>query len=111
MSDIQNLKAKLSKLEAKNYFDALLPKTSGWFSRKLMVALAVVAALIILGRDNMSSIINWIGFIAIAYIVSQAVHDVFSSRDDRISRCKLIDAMAKDGLTKEEIASLPSDHA
>ena len=40
MSKIDDLKTKLSKLEASAHFDSLLPKNSGWLSRKLIVALA-----------------------------------------------------------------------
>ena len=54
MASIESLKAKLSKLEASSHFDTLLPKTSGWLSRKLLILLAVLAGMIYLGRDNLS---------------------------------------------------------
>lgn len=106
MSKIDDLKTKLAKLEASTHFDSLLPKSSGWLSRKLIVALAAIATLIIIGRDNQAAIINWVGILALAYLVVQAGHDVFSGRDDRITRCKLIDAMAKDGLSDEDLKAL-----
>lgn len=106
MSKIDDLKTKLSKLEASAHFDSLLPKNSGWLSRKLIVALAAIAALIIIGRDNQAAIINWVGILAGIYIVTQALHDIFSGRDDRIARCALIAAMAKDGFSEEELKVL-----
>lgn len=93
MSSIDTLKEKLSKLEASAHFNSLLPKSSGWLSRKLLVALAVVVAMFVIGRDNQALIINWIGIIAVTYLIAQAAHDIFSGRDDRITRVKLIEVM------------------
>jgi hypothetical protein len=114
MSKIDDLKGKLAKLEASAHFDALLPKDAGWFSRKLLVLLAVIGVLVFLGRDNIGVILNLIGYITIAYIVVQGFVDACKSRDDRITRCTLIVSMAKDGLTEEELAAIsgkPADPA
>lgn len=106
MSSIENLKAQIAKLEAGESFNALLPKSSGWLSRKLVIALAIIGALIFIGRDNIALTIWATVILGGIYLVTQAAHDIFQSRDDRITRCELIKAMAQDGLTKEELESI-----
>jgi len=106
MSSIEDLETKLAKLKAGAHFDALLPKSSGWLSRKLVIALSVVGALLFIGRDNISLTIWATTILGGIYLLTQGAHDIFSSRDDRITRCELIRAMAKDGITKEELDAI-----
>ena len=107
MSDkITDLKTKLAELEAGSHFNAMLPKTSGWFSRKLIVVLAVIGALIFLGRDNLNLIIGGIIALGMTYLIVQCAQDLMHSFCDAWVRRKLIDAMAKDGLSKEELDTI-----
>jgi hypothetical protein len=106
MSNLDDLRKKLAKAEASAHFDSLLPKSSGWLSRKLIVVLAVIAALILLGRDNQSAIISGIITLGVVYLIVQAVQDLGHSASDAYARGKLIEAMAKDGLDANEIAAI-----
>jgi hypothetical protein len=106
MSSIDALKSKLAKLETSNYIDALIPKSSGWLSRKLGVVLAVIAALIIIGRDNQNSIIAGIITLCVVYLIVQGVNDLMDKFVEGWTRVKIIEGMAKDGLTKEEIETI-----
>jgi divalent metal cation (Fe/Co/Zn/Cd) transporter len=106
MSKIDDLKAKLAELEAGSHITALMPKSSGWLSRKLLVVLAVIGVLIFLGRENVNLILGGIVTLGIVYLITQAAHDIVSSITDAWVRRKLIEAMAKDGLDDAEKAAL-----
>lgn len=103
MSDIEALKAKLAKLEASKHIDSLIPKNSGWLSRKLGVALAIIAALIFIGRENVVLIIAGIITLGVTYLIVQGAVDLVNSLSEAYVRGKIIDGLSKDGLTKEEI--------
>jgi hypothetical protein len=106
MSDIQKLEDKLIKLKSKAHFDTFLPKGSSWLSKKLLSMLAIVAALIWLGRDNLALSINGIILVSVVYIIAQAVNDAVHSVTEAWVRRTLIQAMAVDGLNEEERKAL-----
>lgn len=103
MASIDALKSKLAKLEVSTHIDALIPKSSGWLSRKLGVVLAVIVALIIIGRDNTNSIISGIITLCVVYLIVQGVNDLMDKFVEGWTRSKIIDGMAKDGISKEEM--------
>jgi hypothetical protein len=106
MSKIDDLKGKLAKLEASAHFESLLPKSSGWLSRKLLVVLAIIGVLVFLGRENVNLILAGIITLGVVYLIAQAAQDISHDWSDAWVRRKLIDAMAKDGLSQEELEAL-----
>lgn len=107
MADIKKLEDKLAKLKLSSSFGAFLPKTSGWLSRKLLVALALIGGLIFLGRDNITLVIYGMIILGSIYMITQTLHDIFTCREDGATRRALIAAMAADGnLSSEELAVL-----
>ena len=106
MSTLDKLKSKVANLETKTLMDTFVPKTSGWLSRKLIVMLAIVATLVVIGRENQSLIIWSIVILGGVWMLTQVIQDIFNSRDARIIRCEIIRALAKDGLTPEELKRL-----
>lgn len=105
MSTVSDLQAKLEKAK----LGSLLPSTSGWLSRKLVVVLAVVAALIVIGRENVSLIVICMTVMACVYMIIQGIIDFGHDRNDTVIRGQLIAAAAKDGLTAEELKELSTD--
>ncbi len=106
MSTIQKLEDRISKLKVGANLSSLLPKNSGWLSRKLLVTLALVGGLIFLGRDNITLVIYGIIILGSVYMVTQTLHDIFVCREDGMTRRQLITAMASDGLSPEETKAL-----
>lgn len=106
MSSLSKLKSKVTNLEISSLMAAFVPKTSGWLSRKLIVMLAIVATLVVIGRENQSLIIWSVVILGSVWLLTQVIQDVFNSRDARIIRCEIIKALAQDGLTTDEIKSL-----
>lgn len=111
MASIEGLKDKISNLELGHQISGLIPKSSGWLSRKMLVTLAVVAGVLWLGRGNLMQTIQSIVHIVIIWLVVQTVQDVVHSICDAYVRGKLIDGAAKDGLSKDEMDSLGGDLA
>lgn len=106
MSSIDALKAKLAKLEASTHIDALIPKSSGWLSRKLGVVLTAMAVLIFIGRDSVATIIAGIITLGVTYLIVQGVNDLMDKFVEGWTRVKIIEGMSKDGLTKEELETI-----
>lgn len=106
MSKIDALKSKIAKLEISSYIDTLLPKSSGWLSRKLCVVLAVIAALVIIGRDNQNLIISGMITLCVVYLIVQGMNDLMDKFVEGWTRNKIIEGMSKDGLSKEEVDAI-----
>jgi hypothetical protein len=106
MSDIAKLQEKIAGLKVGAGFSSLLPKKSGWLSKKLLSMLAIVACLIWFGRENIALTINGIILVAVVYIIAQAVNDAVHSITEAWVRRAIINAMAVDGLSDEERKSL-----
>lgn len=106
MSAIDDLKGKLANLEISSKIGALVPKSSGWLSRKLITTLSVAGVVVYLGHDNIVLALYGVIVLGVAYLVTQAAHDIFQSRDDRIIRVAIIEALARDGLTPDELSSV-----
>jgi divalent metal cation (Fe/Co/Zn/Cd) transporter len=103
---IEDLKAKISNLELGHQISGLVPKSSGWLSRKMLVTLAVVAGVLWLGRGNLMQTIQSIVYIVIVWLIVQTVQDVVHSICDAYVRGKLIDGAARDGLTADEVREI-----
>lgn len=106
MSTIEKLQEKLEKLKASSAVQSLIPSSSGWLSRKLWVALAIVATLVIVGRENINIVLNGIITLGMVYIIAQGVHDIVQSLGEAYVRGKIVTNLAKDGLTVEEIKAV-----
>jgi hypothetical protein len=103
---IEDLRQKISNLELGHQISGLIPKSSGWLSRKMLVTLGIVAGVLWLGRGNLTQAIQSIVSIVVVWLIAQTVQDVVHSFCDAYVRGKLIDGAAKDGLTTDEVREI-----
>ena len=93
MSKIDDLKTKLTKMEADAHLDTLLPKDAGWLSRKLIVLLILIGLLAFVLRDTLPLLVQATVALGMTWMIVQGVLDACKSRDDRKVRIALIYSM------------------
>ncbi len=102
MASIEKLQAKIEELK----LGSLLPKGSGWLSRKLWVALAAIVAVIYLAAGNVPLILSTTTTIVIWYLATSAAQGAVEHVANVWLRGKIVDALARDG--KFDAADLKS---
>ena len=115
MSDpIQAAKDAIAKLES-NPTIASLSDGSGWLSRKLLVALVVLAGLIWFGRDDIFKVLEISVKFAALYIIVQGVIDlsgkwadawVQRGVNDNLVASKDLDAQYTQSIAENELAKM-----
>lgn len=112
MDNIQKLEAQINKLK-KQGVSALMPQSSGWFSRKLIALLVVAGVVVFLGRDQVSSVILALVWSVIAYLAAQCLPDtikewqagaVAKAKIDADARVRVawLEAVTKDGVFSDD---------
>lgn len=115
MSEIEALEAQLKQLKDKAL--GTLPKSSGWFSRKLITVLVLAGSLVFLGREQIANVIVGLVWLGIAYLAAQGIVDAVrewkagsleEAKTDANARIRiaLIEASAKDGFDATEREAL-----
>ncbi len=111
MTDLADIKAKIASLESGGaemaaQAKSLLVGDNGWLSRKLIVALIALAAIIWLG-PTMGELMKTVEKIVIVYIIVQGAVDVAKLFSNAWVRGKIAEGLAKDGnLTDTEIKTI-----
>lgn len=77
-----------------------------WLSRKLLVTVGVVIFLMWFGRDNISLILLNLTIITVVWLICTTVVDIITLKSQSKINEKIVDALSKDGLTKEELKEI-----
>ena len=103
---LDKLHTALKSVESGQQMQSLIPKSSSWLSRKLLVTLAVIGGILWLGKASIMLTIHEAVVLAAVYLISQCIQDVGHSIADAYVRGKLIEGASKDGLDAEEQKNL-----